>query len=81
MLVSKLYALFLKFDVAIIIKFIIIQIFSDSLQRKISLFIYINSKSLYDCLIKLKTIQKKRLIINILYLRQFYERREIIEIL
>ena len=41
----------------------------------------INSKSLYDCLVKLRTTQKKRLIINILCLRQFYERREIIEIL
>ena len=81
MLISKLYALFLEFDVIIIIKFIMIQIFFDSSQKKISLFIYINSKSLYDCLIKLKTTQKKRLIINIFYLRQFYERREIIEIL
>ena len=41
----------------------------------------INSKSLYDYLIKLEITQKKRLMINILYLRQFYERREIIEIL
>ena len=40
----------------------------------------INSKSLYDYLIKLKTIQEKRLMINILYLRQSYKRREIIEI-
>ena len=81
MLISKLYALFLKFDVIIIIKFIIIQIFSGSSQGKISLFIYIDSKFLYDYLIKLGTTQEKRLMINILYLRQFYERREIIEIL
>ena len=41
----------------------------------------INSKFLYDCFIKLKTTQKKKLMINILYLRQLYKRREIIEIL
>ena len=81
MLASELYALFLRFDVAVIIKSTLNQIFSDIPQKKISLFIYINSKSLYDCLVKLGTTQKKKLMINILYLRQFYERREIIEIL
>ena len=55
MLIFELYALFLRFDVAVIIKFIINQIFFDSLQKKIFLFIYINSKFLYDCLIKLGT--------------------------
>ena len=81
MLVSKLYALSLEFDVAVIIKFTIIQIFSDSFQEKIFFSMCINSKFLYDCLIKLGTTQEKRLMINILCLRQFYERREIIEIL
>ena len=80
-LVSELYVLSLKFDVAVIIKSTMIQIFSDSPQRKISLFMCIDSKSLYDCLIKLRTTQEKRLMINILCLRQFYERREITEIL
>ena len=80
-LTSELYALFLRFDVAATIKSILNQIFSDISQGKIPLFICIDSKSLYDCLIKLRTTQEKRLMINILYLRQFYERREIIEIL
>ena len=80
MLTFELYALSLRFDVIVIIKFILNQIFFDISQRKISLFICIDSKSLYDCLVKLETIQKKRLMINILCLRQFYERREIIEI-
>ncbi|KAF1983123.1 hypothetical protein K402DRAFT_396834 [Aulographum hederae CBS 113979] len=41
----------------------------------------VDSKSLYDCLIKLGTTQEKRLMIDILCLRQSYERREISEIL
>jgi hypothetical protein len=48
---------------------------------QIPLTICVDSKSLYDCLIKLGTTQEKRLIIDILCLRQFYERREIAEIL
>ena len=78
---SEFYVLSLGFNIAIIIKFILNQIFSVRSQRKIFFFIYIDSKSLYEYLIKLKITQKKRLIINILYLKQSYERREIIEIL
>jgi hypothetical protein len=36
-----------------------------------------DSKSLYDCLVKLGTTQAKRLMIDIMCLRQAYERREI----
>ena len=39
-----------------------------------------DSKSLYECLVKLGTTQEKRLIIDIMCLRQAYERREIIEV-
>ena len=35
---------------------------------------------LYKCLVKLSTTKEKRLIIDIMALRQLYERREIIEI-
>ena len=35
---------------------------------------------MYECLVKLGTIKEKRLIINIIALRQSYERREITEI-
>ena len=36
--------------------------------------------SLYECLVKLRTTKEKLLIINIMALRQSYERREITEI-
>ncbi len=37
-------------------------------------------KSLYDCLIRLRTIVEKRLMMNVMTLRQSYERREITEV-
>jgi hypothetical protein len=39
-----------------------------------------DSKLLYECLVKLGTTQEKRLIIDIMCLRQAYERREIAEV-
>jgi hypothetical protein len=39
-----------------------------------------DSYSLYKCLVKLSTTNKKRLIIDIMALRQSYEHREIAEI-
>ena len=39
-----------------------------------------NSYSLYECLVKLGTTKEKRLMIDIMALRQSYERRELFEI-
>ena len=39
-----------------------------------------NLKSLYDYLVKLRTTQEKRLIVNLIYLQQLYKRREIAKI-
>ena len=39
-----------------------------------------DSKSLYDCLVKLRTTVEKRLIINVMSLQEAYEKREILEI-
>ncbi|CAL3962991.1 unnamed protein product [Diplocarpon coronariae] len=46
----------------------------------IPLIIYTDLYSLYKCLIKLSTIKEKRLIINIIGLRQLYKRRELAKI-
>ena len=41
---------------------------------------YTDSYSLYECLVKLRTIKEKRLMIDIMALRQSYERRELTEV-
>ncbi|KAF1972996.1 hypothetical protein BU23DRAFT_580524 [Bimuria novae-zelandiae CBS 107.79] len=46
----------------------------------VPLVICTDSYSLYECLVKLRTTKEKRLIINIIALRQSYECREIIKI-
>ena len=46
----------------------------------IPLIICTDSYSLYECLVKLGTTKEKRLIIDIMLLRQSYERREIHEV-
>jgi hypothetical protein len=47
---------------------------------KLLIIIYTDSYLLYNCLVKLKTTTKKRLIIDIIALRQAYERKELIKI-
>ena len=65
-----------SFDISTVIKAIV------KLQFNISLLfiLYIDFKLIYKCLIKLGTIQEKRLIINIICLRQLYKRREIAKV-
>ena len=52
------------------------------LQFNISLLLILctDFKSIYKCLIKLRTIQEKRLMINIICLHQLYKRREIAKV-
>jgi hypothetical protein len=75
-LAAELYAMINDFDVEAIIKSIIERM----LHITLSLILLTDSKSLYDCLVKLDTVAKKRLIIDLMYLKQSYERREITEI-
>lgn len=82
-LASELYALVLGFDLSATLKSTTDQILPGSPQgmKAIPLSICTDSLSLYDCLTKLGTTQEKRLMIDILSVRQSYERREITEIL
>ena len=64
-LIFKLYELIHEFDFETTLKTTIKKI----LRFNISLIVYIDFKFLYQCLMKLKTIEKKRLMINVINLR------------
>ena len=65
-----------SFNISAVIKTIV------KLQLNISLLLifYTDFKLIYKYLIKLRTIQEKRLIINIIYLHQLYKRCEIAKV-
>jgi hypothetical protein len=56
------------------------SIINKALEIEVPLAIYIDSKSLYECLVKLGITREKRLIIDVICLRQAYEQREITEV-
>jgi hypothetical protein len=75
-LVAELYAMIHDFDVDSVLKAILTKMFDVF----ISLILATDSKSLYDCLVRLGITVEKRLMIDVMALRQSYERREIIEV-
>jgi len=72
-LASELLGMVYGFDIAYLVKTILNLI----LYKDIPLVICTDSKSLYNCLVKLGIIQEKRLIIDVISMREAYERREI----
>jgi hypothetical protein len=64
------------FDIGAAIKSTVEQL----LQIELPLVLCTDSKSLYECLVKLGTTREKRLMIDVMCLRQSYERREITEV-
>ncbi len=75
-LAAELYALVHDFDLDVVLK----ATLSAILDRFVFLVLCTDFKSLYDCLVKLDTTQKKRLMIDVMSLRQSYERRKITKI-
>jgi hypothetical protein len=73
-----MYGMTHGFDAAAAIKSTITQLLH--LTKPLPLVICTDSKSLYDCLVKLGTTQEKRLMIDLMCLRQSYERQEIAEV-
>ena len=65
-----------NFDIGAVIK----ATLTKFLQKDVSLIFCIDSKSLYDCLVKLGTTVEKRLMIDVMSLRQSYKRQEVTEI-
>lgn len=79
-LASELYATVHGIDYEIVIKTTIDQILNQLELPPIPLILCTDSYSLYDCLTKLGTTREKRLMIDVMALRQSYERREIAEV-
>jgi hypothetical protein len=75
-LASELYGMSHGFDMAASIKATVDKV----LQIDLPLVVCTDSKSLYQCLVKLGTTAEKRLMIDVMCLRQAYERREIAEV-
>jgi len=61
------------FNIAHLIKIILDLIFN----KDILLVICTDSKSLYNCLVKLRITYKKRLIIDVICMQEAYKQREI----
>jgi hypothetical protein len=77
-LASELYAMAHGFDTGVAIKSTIEGILQ--LREPLPLILCTDSRSLYDCLVKLGTTHEKRLMVDLMCLRQSYERRQITEI-
>jgi hypothetical protein len=75
-LAAELYAMTHGFDIAAVMKSTIEKI----LRKSIPLTLCTDSKSLYECLVKLGTTREKRLMVDLMCLRQAYERREVAEV-
>jgi hypothetical protein len=79
-LALEIYSIVNGFDIGIAIATTLRMITERLSLPAIPLVICTDSYSLYECLVKLGTTKEKRLIIDIMALRQSYERREITEI-
>jgi len=75
-LASELYGMAHGFDMGGSVKSTI----DKALEIEVPLVVCTDSKSLYECLVKLGTTREKRLMIDVMCLRQAYERREIAEV-
>src|SRR6202051_2202906 len=79
-LASEIYGMVGGVDIAIAINTTIKMITEQLDLPQIPMIVCTDSYSLYECLVKLGTTKEKRLMIDIMALRQSYERREIQEI-
>ncbi|EED12044.1 hypothetical protein TSTA_001160 [Talaromyces stipitatus ATCC 10500] len=77
-LASEMYGMANGFDAAIAIKSTLTQLLH--LLEPLPLVLCTDSKSLYECLVKLGTTREKHLMIDLMCLRQSYERQEITEV-
>jgi hypothetical protein len=79
-LVSEICRVIDSLDLAYIIAVILKIIIDQRNLPEIPIVLYINSKFLYEYIIKLGITKKKYLIINIITIRQAYEKKKLFEI-
>ena len=73
-LASELYAISLGLDIAIAISITFGLITRQLSIPNFSIVVYTDSFSFYECLIKLGTTKKKKLMIDIIAIKESYER-------
>ena len=80
MLISEIYRIVAGTDISFAISSTL-KIITEQLKLlAIPTIVCTDSFSLYECLVKLGTTKEKRLMIDIMAIRQSYERRELFEI-
>ena len=79
-LASEIYAMVTGADIAHALKTTLDNILTSLGLPRAPVIVCTDSYSLYECLVKLGTTKEKRLMIDVLGLRQSYERREIDEV-
>ncbi len=80
MLASEIYGIVAGTDLAYVIGLTLAKITNQLDLPTTPIVVCTDSYSLYKCLVKLGTIKEKRLIIDIMALRQSYEQRKLYEI-
>jgi len=78
-LASELYAMVHGIDLAIALRSTLDMIL-EQFSASVPTVVCTDSWSLYECLVKLGTTEEKRLMIDIMAIRESYERRELTEI-
>ncbi|KAF1360357.1 hypothetical protein EJ07DRAFT_165511 [Lizonia empirigonia] len=79
-LASEIYAMAHGVDIAVAIGGTIDMIMERLNLPKVPIVVCTDSRSLYDCLVKLGTTKEKRLMIDIMAMREAYERSELMDI-
>jgi hypothetical protein len=76
-LASEVYGMLAGIDIVYVIGSTLNIVIKQLDLPMISIVVYTDSYSLYECLVKLGTTKEKRLMIDIMAIRQSYKRREL----
>jgi hypothetical protein len=80
MLILEIYGMVGGVNMSFAIGFTLTIIIKQLGLSTIPIIVYTDFYSLYECLVKLGTTKEKRLIIDIIIIRESYENRELFEI-